>query len=47
MTARENCNVIRTWVAIDIAKKWNVIAIEATGYGFKHFRVSNTRLDHD
>jgi transposase len=47
MTARKDCTVIRSWVAIDIAKKWNVVAIEAVGSARQRFKIANTRQDHD
>lgn len=47
MTAKRECTVSGTWVAIDIAKKWNVVVIDAAGRRRQHFKVANTRPDHD
>lgn len=46
MTARMDCTPAVTWVAIDVAKKWNMVIVDGPE-GRKRFRVANTKEDHD
>jgi hypothetical protein len=43
MTARDNCTPTATWVAIDVAKHWNVVLVESAE-GRRRFRVANVGL---
>jgi len=36
-----------TWIAIDIAKKWNIVLVEEPDGKQRHFKVANTKSDHD
>ena len=47
MTARDHSKESETWVAIDIAKKWNTLLLEDV-HGQRHrFKMSNTLSDLD
>jgi len=47
MTATSDSTRGEAWVAIDIAKRWNVVLFEAPTGERRRFRVANTREDHD
>ena len=47
MTAERKCTPGVTWIAIDIAKKWNSVLVESPGGQHRRFRVANSRDDHD
>ena len=47
MTAKPKCRRGMTWVAIDIAKKWNVVVVESPDGQRRRFRVANSVEDHD
>ena len=46
MTARDDSTSPTTWVAIDVAKRWNMVLVEGPE-GRHRFRVANNRSDHD
>jgi transposase len=46
MTAHTDCKPTVTWVAIDIAKKCNMVLVDGPR-GKHRFRVANTKKDHD
>jgi len=47
MTAKGHPTALVTWVAIDIAKKWNTVLVEDT-QGCRHkFKMANSVVDHD
>ena len=47
MTAQEEYTAGVTLVAIDVAKAWNTVLVEAPDGRRQRFRVANTRSDHD
>jgi transposase len=47
MTARRESTPTPTLVAIDVAKRWNVVLVEEPDGRRQRFRVANTRSDHD
>lgn len=47
MTATDHFTRETTWVAIDIAKRWNVVLIETPDGKRRRLRMANTRADHD
>lgn len=47
MTAQTDCTTEMTWVAIDIAKKWNAVLVETPDKKRRRFRMANSRMDHD
>ena len=47
MTAQEKYSSTTTFVAIDVAKQWNTVLVEEPHGRRRHFRVANTKSDHD
>jgi DhnA family fructose-bisphosphate aldolase class Ia len=47
MTAIDHSTAKVTWVAIDIAKKWNVVLVEDSTGRRQKFKVANSHTDHN
>ena len=47
MTTQQKTTQEITWIAIDIAKKWNIVLAEEPDGKQRHFKVANTKSDHD
>ena len=47
MTARKDSKPEVTWVAIDIAKRWNAVVVEGPDGSRRRFRMANSHTDHD
>ncbi len=46
MTARSDATPAATWVAIDIAKRYHAVLIEAPDGKHQRFKMASTREDH-
>ena len=47
MIDQKNCTAVKSFVAIDVAKDWNVVLTQSDGGDRRTFKVANRAADHN